>query len=624
MPSTLGEAYVHIIPTTEGISGSITSALSGESEKAGTQAGKSMLGGVAKVVGGGTALLAGAATAVAGSMISGAKGVAEYGDNIDKMSQKIGISAEEYQKWDYVLARAGTSIDVMKSGMKTLSTQAESNSEAFQKLGISAEDAANMSQADLFQKTVEVLSGMESGTERTALATQLLGKAGLELGPLLNEGTEAIAEQMEMAEAYGMIMSDDMVAASATYQDSMETLSRTLGGLKNNILGELLPSMTEVSDGLALIFSGNTEEGVEQITNGIQDIVQSVADAAPAMLEVGGQLILSLGQAFLDNAPELLGSLGDIMGQLFDLLMESAPSMLESGAELVLNIVEGIVNHLPDVLSKGGEIIGRLTTGITQNLPQIASSVMQIVQQLLTTLVQNLPQILQGGVQMLMSLVQGIISSLPQIASSAGELIGTLLSTLVQNLPQILSMGVELIGQLVVGIVQAVPQVIEAIFSLITSIGQQFINTDWGQIGRDLIEGIKNGITNAASAIKDAALEAAKKAFEAVKNFFGIKSPSKLMRDEIGRFIPAGIAAGIDDNAGLVTESMEDVGGLVSDSAAHWMSSLGSASYTGAQTNYGGFQINVYGAPGQDVTELADEIEYRINSKIQSMGAVYA
>lgn len=624
MPTTLGDAYVHIIPTTEGISGSITTALTGESEKAGTAAGKSMLGGVAKVVGGGTALLAGAATAVAGSMISGAKGVAEYGDNIDKMSQKIGISAEEYQKWDYVLARAGTSVDVMKSGMKTLVSQANSNSDAFKRLGISQEEAANMSKADLFQKTIEVLSGMEEGTERSALAAQLLGKAGTELGPLLNEGTEAIAEQMEMAEAYGMVMSDDMVAASATYQDSMETLSRTLGGLKNNILGELLPSMTEVSDGLALIFSGNTDEGVEKITQGIQDIVQSIADAAPAMLEVGGQLILSLGQAFLDNAPELLGGLGDIMGQLFDLIMNSAPDMLTSGSELVLNIVEGIANKLPDVLSKGGEVIGRLTSGISQSLPQIVQSVTQIVQKLLTTLTQNLPQILQGGVQMLMSLVQGIMNSLPQIASSAGELIGTLLSSLVENLPQLLAMGIELIGQLVVGLIQAIPKVIEAIFSLITSIGSKFKETDWGELGRQLIEGIKNGITNAAGKIKEAAMDAAKKAFEAVKNFFGIKSPSTLMRDEIGKFIPAGIAAGIEENAGMVSDSMEDVGGLVSDSANRWMSSIGNASYSGAQNNYGGFSINVYGAPGQDISELADEIEYRINHKIRNMEAVFA
>ena len=77
MPGTLGDAYIHIIPTTEGISDNITKALGGESEKAGKTAGKSMLGGIATVVGGGAAALAGAATVIGGTMIAGAKGAAE-------------------------------------------------------------------------------------------------------------------------------------------------------------------------------------------------------------------------------------------------------------------------------------------------------------------------------------------------------------------------------------------------------------------------------------------------------------------------------------------------------------------------------------------------------------------
>ena len=160
--------------------------------------------------------------------VSAAKDTAAYGDNVDKMSQKIGISAESYQKWDYVMQRAGTSIDSMKMGMKTLSKQAESNSDAFQKLGISQEQVASMSQEELFEATVRGLAGMEEGTERAALASELLGRAGADMGPLLNQGTEAIDEQMEMAEKYGMVMPDSAVKASAAFEDSVTTMKMTV------------------------------------------------------------------------------------------------------------------------------------------------------------------------------------------------------------------------------------------------------------------------------------------------------------------------------------------------------------------------------------------------------------
>ena len=146
----IGQAYVQIIPKAEGISGQITSVLSGEAGDAGTKVGglftKGFGGKLAKGAAiAGTALAAW--LAVGGHALKqGIKDTAAYGDNVDKMSQKIGFSAEEYQKWDYVLKRAGTDVGKMAPVMKTLSNAAANNSEAFQKLGISQEQVSKMSQ----------------------------------------------------------------------------------------------------------------------------------------------------------------------------------------------------------------------------------------------------------------------------------------------------------------------------------------------------------------------------------------------------------------------------------------------------------------------------------------------
>ena len=172
-----------------------------------------------------------------------AKQTAEAGDNIDKMSQKIGMSAEAYQKWDFILEQNGANIESLKAPMKTLATQAQKNSAAFQKLGISQEEVASLSQEDLFAKTIEGLQNMGEGTERTALASQLLGKGATELGPLLNASAEETAALAEQAEKYGFIMSDAEVKASAAFDDSLNVLSKTMEGLKNRMMAEFLPAL---------------------------------------------------------------------------------------------------------------------------------------------------------------------------------------------------------------------------------------------------------------------------------------------------------------------------------------------------------------------------------------------
>ena len=144
-----------------------------------------------------------AAVGVTTALVNGASKTAQYGDNIDKMSQKLGISAEAYQEWDAILQHSGSSIDSMQRGMMTLASAAEKDSDAFQKLGISTEDVASMSQEDLFGAVIAGLQGMEEGSERAVLAQELLGGAAKELGPLLNTSAEDTEEMRKRVHELG-------------------------------------------------------------------------------------------------------------------------------------------------------------------------------------------------------------------------------------------------------------------------------------------------------------------------------------------------------------------------------------------------------------------------------------
>ncbi len=270
MAGSVGTAYLTLVPKLE------AGAMTSEGEKAGTAFGTSFSGRPATAAKAGVAAMAATVAAVglaAGAVKNAIDATATYGDTVDKMSQKIGISAQSYQEWSYVMQRSGTDISVLQQGMKTLSTQAQANASEFQKLGISEQEVANLSKEDLFGRVIEGLSAMVEGTERTALASKLLGRSATELAPLLNQGTDAINEQREMAERYGLVMSDAAVKASAAFKDSMTTLDGAVQGAKNALVAELLPSATEVADGLTLLITGNVDEGIEKIASGISTML---------------------------------------------------------------------------------------------------------------------------------------------------------------------------------------------------------------------------------------------------------------------------------------------------------------------------------------------------------------
>lgn len=429
-------------------------------------------------VGGAALVAAGTAAAALGKeLVEGVGNLAAYGDNIDKMSQKLGMSREAYQEWDAIMQHSGTSIESMSASMKTMSAAAESGSDAFEKLGISQKEVESLSKEDLFSKVITGLQGMEEGTERTYIASQLLGRGATELGALLNTSAEDTEAMRQRVHELGGVMSDEAVQSAAAYQDSLQDMQTALTGLKNGVLADFLPSFTLVMDGLTEIFGGDSGSGVEMIKEGITSIGETISEALPDIVAKGGEIMSGLLGAIIDN--------------------------------------------LPAFLDTGFQIIGQMISGISANLPNILSTIISM------------------AVQML--------------------------SSLIQRLPEFLAMGVQFLTSMIMGIVQAIPDVLSAIANLIGQAVDAFLNFDWLSLGKSIIDGIVQGLLNFGGKIKETLGNLAKNAFNGIKSFFGINSPSRLMRDQIGKFIPEGIAVGIEANADSVTDAMSNLSDMTVD-----------------------------------------------------------
>lgn len=537
MASEIAKAYVQIVPSAEGISGSISNVLNPEAEKAGASAGSKLSGafGTAAKVGAASVAVIGTAIVASGkALVSAAGDVAVYGDNIDKMSQKLGISAEAYQEWDFIAQHSGTSMESLKTSFKTLATQAQSGSAEFEKLGISLEDASSMSTEDLFSAVISGLQGMEEGTERTAIASKLLGKGAVELGALLNTSaadTEAMRNQVH---ELGGVLSNEAVKAAAAYQDSLQNMQVSMDGLKNNMMATFLPSITSMMDGIAQIVSGD-DSGLALVSQGITDFIDNIISMAPKLIEVGATLLTTLATAIIDNLPTLL----------------------ESAVPIIMSIAEGIVQNLPKILEVGLQVILQIAMGIAQALPTMIPQIVEVVLTIVDTLIQNVDLLIDGAIALITGLAEGIINSLPILIEKAPEIIIKLIAALIENAPKLLQASVKLVGELAKGL-------ISSIGSLLTAAGQlvmRLVNaikakaTEFLSIGKNIVEGIKKGISSAWNNMVSWFKGLFGDLIGIAKKILGIASPSKEFA-WIGEMVTAGFDKGTD---GLGESAVENV-----------------------------------------------------------------
>ncbi len=185
--------------------------------------------------------------------------VAGATDRVDKMSQKIGISRQSFQEWDFILSQSGARVDGLQASMKALATQAEASDRGvadsanmFKKLGVDIYDANGQikEQETLFEETFKALADYGNEAERTAMASKLLGRAGTELIPAMNGGAEAIDAMRKQAHDLGLVMDDDLIDKGVVLTDNVDKLKRAYQAWKNEALQPLVELAVSFTDAI--------------------------------------------------------------------------------------------------------------------------------------------------------------------------------------------------------------------------------------------------------------------------------------------------------------------------------------------------------------------------------------
>lgn len=648
---------------------------------------KSGIGTAAGITAGAIATTTAATVAGTKAFIDGVSNVAEYGDRVDKLSQKMNMSATSFQEWDFIMQHAGTSIESMQASIKTLSNAAETGNEAFERLGLSQEEIANMSGEELFDATITALQNVESETERTYLAGKLLGRGATELGALLNMSAEETADMKQQVHDLGGVLSDDAVKDAAQFQDSLQNMQTAFTGMKNSMLTQFLPSFSSVMDGLSLVFSGDSGSGLELIESGVDQMADKMSKVAPIFVKVGGTILTSLASAITKNLPTLLKSGAEAISEIGTGIISNLDQILPAAFSVIETIGGSLLDHADEIIETGAGILIQLTDGLAQNADQIIPAIVSVIHTLVSTLTK--PEVakplLEGGIQIIVGLMSGLAQATPELVGMIPEIIANLIMTLQGEGPLILSAVGDLLGslgQMVLGSIgglmgmsfDEIAQAFSDILGAANDFGSDVLNwfvrifdgsllSDVGAFFSNLWNKFKSGFDNVFTAVTgfgtkvkndisqtfENAKTTIKNAVEAFKNFF--KFDWQLPKPKLPHFSVSGGEApwGFGGQGSLPSVSIDWYKKAMNE--PYFLDSATIFGAAGGQLLGGGeagsevivgtdrlismmkqamgvgsrpITINVYGAEGQDIRQLAKEVGNVLQDLLNDKEKVYA
>ncbi|WP_353856785.1 hypothetical protein [Bacillus sp. Bos-x628] len=466
-----------------------------------------------------------------------------------------------------------------------------------------------------------VITTLVGGIPRLlALGTQLIQSLATGMGmtvpeliqlpfTILNNLVVGFLNQLPMIMNIGVQILNGIITgllqALPTILTAVTTLITTLITMITTTLTQFLPIIL------------NT--GITILTTLINGIIQSL----PLIIQTAVTLIQTLTQTIMTNLPTIINAGIKLLMSVIQGIVQALPQLINTAVRLITTILNTFTKMLPKILDAGMKILTKLIDGITSVLPKLIDCAIKLILKIVDTLLKNLPKLIDSGVKILLALISGIIKVLPKLVQAALTLILKLVAALIQNLPKIIAAGVKLIAALVKGLIQAIPQIVAAIPKIVKAIFNAFKSVDWGGIGKDIINGIAKGLGNFAGTLIAKGKEVAGKALGGIKKFLGIHSPSRVFRDEVGKWIPAGIAVGIDKKGDLVSDAVEDVGANALSSGAGFRRSapstlgnigvdFGGGAGNGVGHNvFNQFTINATIREDADIQRIIDELEKR-------------
>lgn len=357
---------------------------------------------------------------------------------------------------------------------------------------------------------------------------------------------------------------DNFLTGSITAEEFAESFSTAAFVILKN-LAEIIPRLASTIPAIAVslcqqLSTAVQEGGGEMLSSAglsmLNSLTNGIVIGVPQLLTQGNEMLSQYGEVIRSQFPDILQNGVNMITSLLTGILSATPLIISQVGEMMTTWVDTVLGMLPTILDSGSQMIQNLLQGLEKNAPKILQQAFDMLGDFVETILSHLPAILQAGVNLILNLLFGLVQSAPKIIAQGARMLSDFIATIASHLPEILQKGIEIVGELVAGLISRIPDVISSTIDIISSIKESFGSIDWVSIGLNIIDGIVSGIISAAGSLVDAAVSAAEDAVAAVKDWLGIASPSKLMRDEVGKYMALGMGIGFEKN--VPTEAMTD------------------------------------------------------------------
>lgn len=545
MATNIGKAYVQIIPSAKGIGSTLSNTLRSPSTSAGAMAGSTIGAGIKKYI---------AAAAIGTTILSVFKKAINEGA---KLEQSIGGvetlfkgSASKVEKYaSNAFKTAGLSAN---DYMETVTSFSASLLQSLGGNTSKAADKANMAITDMADNSNKMGTSISSiqyayqgfaKQNYTMLDNLKLGYGGTktEMQRLLSDATKLTGTK------YNMSNLSDVYSAIHAIQGQMGITGTTAKEAASTFTGSFSSMSSAWTNLLADMTMGNNETIKQDLVNLGSSIITFSKNLIPMILNVVKSGLMALPAA---------------ASSAFDAMITAAQSILNIGGSS--KITEAIKKWLPKILIAIGQLAVGVLALIGSLVIKLAEFGLYAVGSFIRGILSGAGNLVRSGVTSVAKFVAGIIIGIVKVPAAGAKLVAKLIATIIIKGAKLLGIGAKLVGNLASGIIGSIGKGISAALRLITRIISALKGGIKGvaSIGLNIVKGIWSGISSGLGWIKSKISGWVGNVVEFIKKVFKIGSPSKLMQDEVGQWIPKGIALGITSNSDAVTNAMSDIAGI--------------------------------------------------------------
>lgn len=512
-----------------------------------------------------------------------------------------------------------------------------------------------------YQSIADQFSGILPATSaqflEQAQAAGLLSESYTKLTDVpIAEYQKAVSEMLEIGVK-------DLGLFGNTQAEAFDTLSGSLSMAKASWSNLLTGMSDDTADMDKLIKNFVTSVGAVG-KNLLPKVKTALESAGELVEEIFPEIMAMIPELIDETLPELLDSAISIIETLVEGLAENGEQLGQSAVDLITKLATGLIDNLPQVIEAGMQILLGIVQGLADNAPTLINNVIALIPKIVSALTSadSLNQIISSGLDLVGALVDGLLDAIPQLLQAALDLVLGLVDYLLnpENTTTIKNAAGDIVTKIGEGLVAFVNNISQSITDFAEKVKEKFSNVDWKTIGKNIVDGIKNGISNAwntfisfvtgksseifsafnggswssigsniVSGIQSgvigswASLEGliqqkASALAGAAASVLGIASPSKVFA-RIGRFMVEGLGVGWNDEIDSVTEDITKSLDFSSYKIPTLTASVSTSDSFGQSGSpmFGGVTViqNIY-AQEMTAAELMQEARYRAEQAV--------